>query len=625
MTKNRRRAKLPGLARNVTTGNPAVDRWIGAVTERMEVREGARGDKAERAVTVRELDEAKTQVAYITNEAPSDNNLVIQLPGGGTATVAVDKFVDSIKDLQLFRDMVKSLNDPSRFDHIPGEIRDILLQDIALEARRRGAAITRMETITDERFKSLSVVVETLTAAVADAASGVRDVTYAYATENTAMAGRVTQLVASLGKYYQDGSEGRAVLEDDMFVYADRIDGLRAQRTIKVEAGKAIAGIGLASTEDTAGNATSAVIISANKFAIVDPNTYTGGLTNTPDVAHVPFGVDGNGIYMNAGVYIRGTMRVDTGGKTLIQGLRGSVSLYRTGTYTASAARNAVWTHLGNAGTPTNNNHLVIGDTVTFTNSQETVTTIRAWNGSSWSDPGVRIDGDVLIDGSLAAHKIDTRGLTIKDNNGNVILGAGVGLNVTHVEGLGNLALADQVNIGWSTEYSNVAIDGQLIRRQDLVSTLHKIDAINIGTFMNSAAIGTAYIGNAQVQTLNIAGENVTVPRQAYNPNVVDGEGLHNWKNAASASVTLPYGGRVMITTTGQIHYGSGWRTAGSRLVVNGLAVSMHTINEAYTVAAHAYSIVVGPGQTITADLDFHGDGGSRIQHAAIILLGVQR
>ena len=55
--------------------------------------------------------------------------------------------------------------------------------------------------------------------------------------------------------------------------------------------------------------------------------------------------------------------------------------------------------------------------------------------------------------------------------------------------------------------------DGSVLNSTDFVHRLSKINDTNISTFMSAAAIGNAYIGNAAVNTLKIAGESVTVPR----------------------------------------------------------------------------------------------------------------
>jgi len=420
---------LPALP-PINAQDPALRNWMSAVAERLEVREGTRGNRFERAVTLRELEDATKSLTDLSvSKTPAPGEVLIDLGGGLTASVAIDQFVAELKNTRLYRDLLRRLDDPNRFDDLAVEVRSILLKSIADEAAARGADIRRTETLIQDSNRSLAIAVEEVTASLGNSAAGVRELTSAVATSTSATAVKVTQLESSLGNYYQDGTAGRAVLESTLTTQANFTTGLRAQYTLKVQAGGALAGFGIAATEIN-GTPSSAFIISADKFAIVAPN-YSGGLTTTPDNNLVPFGVDADGIYMNTNVYVRGTMKVDTGGKTLANGLRGSLNLSVTASaWSDTTARQAVWTVLGNAGSAVNNNHLVIGDTVTISNSASPPTYVQTkyWNSSAWTDSGVIINGNLLVDGSIAAGKIDTRGLTIKDSSGNIILSAGVPL-----------------------------------------------------------------------------------------------------------------------------------------------------------------------------------------------------
>ena len=499
-------ARLPGLGTVSPTGNASLDTWLRQATEVIEVRNGARGNPWERTVTVREFAAMAKEVDAVMPGAKAMTDLLSgKGMNSGEATRMIDAFTKAIKDLQVYKDLIKRLDDPSRFDNLPAEIREELLRSIAEEAAKRGAAISRVETVLQDANRSLAYEVKMVTAAVERAQAGLREVQFATAETNFAQAGKITQLEASLGNYYQDGKPGRALLEEQMTTTADRLAGLSAQYTLKVQAGKYVAGIGLAATENPDGSGTSALIIAAEKFAIVNPATYTTGLTNTPDPAHIPFGVDSNGIYLNHNVYVRGNMRIDTGGKTLLDGLRGSVMVAGAGpSWSDSAARTAVWAQLGKSGSAPNNNHLVIGDMVTMGN------VTRYWNGSAWAAPGVVLNGDMLVHGSIAAQKIDTRGLDIRDAWGNVIFSAGTKLDVSRIQGLGAMASRNTAEITNSAATSMVTVNGVRLRTTDFVHALSKIDSSNISTFMESAAIGNAYIGNAAVNTLSIAGGAVT-------------------------------------------------------------------------------------------------------------------
>ena len=122
-------------------------------------------------------------------------------------------------------------------------------------------------------------------------------------------------------------------------------------------------------------------------------------------------------------------------------------------------------------------------------------------------------DGSAIFDGTVVARCIDTRGLSIKDASGNVILAAGTPLAVSNITGLGLLATQNSVN--WNTQISNIPGFGNF-------AWLSSITSANISSYIASGAIGTAYIadGNittakiadANVGTLKLAGNAVTVP-----------------------------------------------------------------------------------------------------------------
>lgn len=251
MTINFRRdtgkARLPAL-QVVRTGDVALDRWVQAVTERLEVREGARGNPGEQVVLKRDL------------QALMDGR-----DGAGAG---------KSKANALYTDPLKRIGDYTRFDNLPEEIRNLLLNSIADEAAKRGADIRYIEQKFQSETESLAYKVSEVTAAVEGSAAGVRELTFAYADKDRAQAGKITQLEASLGNYYQDGSPGRASLEETMLVTADRVDGLAAEYTIKLTAGGAIAGFGLAASEDPNGNTFSEFKVQADSFKVLPAYNY---------------------------------------------------------------------------------------------------------------------------------------------------------------------------------------------------------------------------------------------------------------------------------------------------------------------------------------------------------------
>lgn len=294
-------AKLPALP-SVSTGNAALDKWVQAVTERLEVREGMRGNPNERAVTVRDMRDAGVSAFTTTSTTPGS---VLTVNADGTySTMTPDAFAESIRSSKLYKDLMKRLDDVTRFDGLPEQVKAVLLTDLAEEAAKRGADIRRLENKLQSTAESLAYTVEEVTAAVEGSVAGVRETVFASASANTATAGKVTQIEARLNDV------GGVTIEESMTATADRVDGLAGEYMVKINAGKAAAGFGLAASEDPTGATTSAFIVQADKFAVV-----TGGDViadyNNPPANRIPFGVDASGVYIN------GKLRVNADGDTL--------------------------------------------------------------------------------------------------------------------------------------------------------------------------------------------------------------------------------------------------------------------------------------------------------------------
>jgi hypothetical protein len=331
------RAKLPGLpAPNFA--DPAVQRWAQAVSERLEVREGARGDPLERVVTWRDLDQSfggaaagRTQVS-----SPSVLSGTAQIPTGNGQTINIDMetFSEHLKSTQLYRDLQFSINDPNRFARLGAEVNEFLTRSLTAETAARSAQIARTDIKLLELGRSIAATSVELTAALDTTAAGLRSTQFAIATESGATAGQVTTLEARLQvevnpedllpvppaaayanlaaltsavpaasadtrKYYRVvsgasevlyrsngttyslvGSEESAKLEEVLLVTADKSLGLEAQYTLKVNAGNAIAGFGIAATERD-GVPESAFIIQADTFALSTPFTFSQEPTPT--------------------------------------------------------------------------------------------------------------------------------------------------------------------------------------------------------------------------------------------------------------------------------------------------------------------------------------------------------
>lgn len=70
-----------------------------------------------------------------------------------------------------------------------------------------------------------------------------------------------------------------------------------------------------------------------------------------------------------------------------------------------TAAINVIWQRLGNSGSAPSTAHMRIGDTVTLTNSGQTVSATGYWTGAAWDTPGTVIDGNLLVGGNVSGQE----------------------------------------------------------------------------------------------------------------------------------------------------------------------------------------------------------------------------
>lgn len=310
MSASKQPARLPAIP-YVRTGNQGLDRFIEAVREWIEVRSGARGDTYERALTLRDLSDAGMIRLGVTGGKVA--LLVQEADGKSYAPATADAFAQQILNSRLFRDLMKSLKDPTRFDLLPQEVQDALLRDIAAEAKLRGADIRTMETVIQDGKRSLALYVEEATAAMGNAAAGVRQTIYAAAEDGRASAGIARQVQGRL-----DDVQGSEFSIEELLYGNAEYDGVMAQYTLKLSAGGAFAGIGLVAEDNLAGSTTSKLIFVADNVAFVGAGESVGTGPgqidpSNPPSGRVPFGID----TVNNIIYINGQVRIGLAGPTL--------------------------------------------------------------------------------------------------------------------------------------------------------------------------------------------------------------------------------------------------------------------------------------------------------------------
>ena len=128
-----------------------------------------------------------------------------------------------------------------------------------------------------------------LAAAVAGNTSNINDINFISSSSNSAAAVAISGLNTTV-----------AGNSTSIATQASSINGLQGQYSVKIDNNGHISGFGLSSTSTTAGP-TSAFIVRADKFAVIDPSDTGDGLgTTTPSAGNVPFFIDSGDTYIKS-------------------------------------------------------------------------------------------------------------------------------------------------------------------------------------------------------------------------------------------------------------------------------------------------------------------------------------
>lgn len=288
-----------------------------AVLQYIQMREGQAGAAQERVITVRDAESLGLTLPGSRGRNPdaaaASAQGALALNGAGVSQADLEQFAASIFGTRVYQSLMLGVDNPERFNELHESLRAILTQDISAEASRRGAAIREVSEVARTGTEALAMRMHEVTAGIRKAAAGVRVMAATAAREGRAVATQVTQVQARLDNF----DAGGATVEEVLLAVADAIDGLLAQWTMKVSAGGAYAGIGLAADAPVAGPATSAMIFVADRFAFVKPTDVIGtgaGQVDplNPGAARIPFGIDADGT-----IYLNGQVRINTGGAAI--------------------------------------------------------------------------------------------------------------------------------------------------------------------------------------------------------------------------------------------------------------------------------------------------------------------
>ena len=179
-------------------------------------------------------------------------------------------------------------------------------------------------------------------------------------------------------------------------------------------------------------------------------------------------------------------------------GARGTVTRYQTAT--------ANWNGITSTYVDTTTKNIVdlfpsstviAGDYVTIKGPTAVMT--KYYNGSAWVDPGQFIDGNLFVAGTITADKIDSRGLSILDANGRVILQSGISF-------LGGESLIDIPTLTLTGGWEDDAVI--YLRAGNNNSTGHAIAPGDVLTFSADIAADSTALANGHVAHLVMYAEN---------------------------------------------------------------------------------------------------------------------
>lgn len=340
--------KVPGIPKPPASVDAETRRYLEALAEAVEIRLGRRGDPIDRAITLRELvagglaanlDGANFNERYFNSSnidmGPIDISLVTDLTppsvitnltvtgaysvinmswtapidGNFSQTEVWSHTSDSIGDATLtgitptftFSDpvggdatryywvrAVSTSNIYGPFNSAAGTV-GTTATDVAHQLEVLGNAITSSQ-LASSLATPIALIpgIQTTANAAATSAQLSTEAT-TRATADSALSSTVSTLSSTVGGH-----------TTSIQTNATSVNGLSGQYSVKIDSNGHVAGFGLSNTLTTAGP-TSAFIVRADKFAVIDPASVADGLgTTSPTAANIPFFIQGGTTYIKA-------------------------------------------------------------------------------------------------------------------------------------------------------------------------------------------------------------------------------------------------------------------------------------------------------------------------------------
>jgi hypothetical protein len=338
--------RVPGIPRPPASVDPETRQYLEALAEAVEIRLGRRGDPRDRAVTLREL--IDSGLAKDLKARPFDPNNwgssnIGFTDASGLSNPATPPAIIGLSVAGAYSEIILSWNASYYGNHSQVEIwshpSDTLgdatlagittgftysdpvgggvtryywvrnvstagvygpfnsgsgtagttTTDVAHQLEVLGNAITSSQLASSlaTPIALIPSIQTTANAAATSAQLSTEATTRANA--DTALSSTVSTLSSTVGGH-----------TTSIQTNATSVNGLSGQYSVKIDSNGHVAGFGLSSTTTTAGP-TSAFIVRADKFAVINPASTADGLgTTTPTAANIPFFISGGTTYIKA-------------------------------------------------------------------------------------------------------------------------------------------------------------------------------------------------------------------------------------------------------------------------------------------------------------------------------------
>lgn len=313
--------KVPGIPKPPASVDAETRRYLEALAEAVEIRLGRRGDPIDRAITLRELvagglaanlDGANFNERYFNSSnidmGPIDISLVTDLTPPSVITNLTVAGAYSVINMSWTAPIDGNFSQTEVWSHTSDSIGDATLLGITTGFTYSdpvGSGVTRYYWI---RNVSTAGVYGPFNSGSGTAGTTATDVAHQLAVLGNAITS--SQLASSLATpiaLIPGLSSTVSTLNSTVGGHttsiqtnATSVNGLSGQYSVKIDSNGHVAGFGLSNTTTTAGP-TSAFIVRADKFAVIDPASTADGLgTTTPTAANIPFFIDGGTTYIKA-------------------------------------------------------------------------------------------------------------------------------------------------------------------------------------------------------------------------------------------------------------------------------------------------------------------------------------